>query len=107
MRWWWAPLFFIVGSISSAEQSSDTSHLRRWNFRAELVITCEGTDGDMMEPEPACEGMMPCKGTDHGIMGPELSCQGTAHDMLRSQLPDAESDSNNPIHVMPTRISGR
>ena len=51
--------------------------------------------------------MMPCKGTDNGIMGPELSCQGTAHDMLRSQLPDAESDSNNPIHVMPTRISGR
>ena len=59
--WWCSPVFSIVGSTSPSEQSSDASCLRRKDVRVEVVISCEGTDRDMMEQMMTCDGTDPCK----------------------------------------------
>ena len=76
--WLWSPLFCIVGRMSPAVQSSDAPELKRQNVRAEWVISCEGTDDDMMEPEPAFEG------TDDDMLRNGSWFVGTHADMLRN-----------------------
>ena len=56
---WWS--LYCQQYLARCQVVGCTSRLRRENVRVEEVISCEGTDRDMMEQMMTCDGTDPCK----------------------------------------------